>query len=81
MKKALILCFHVDCEDYDLDTLEYSSSDVLYGLAKDGVEKGNADIYTLDEFCDDINHGQDCLSNYYTFPIYVDTLEYMGWKK
>ena len=81
MKKALILCFNVDYEDYDLDTLEHSSEDVLYGLAKDGVEKGKADIYTLDEFCYSINYGQFHISNYYTFPIYVDILEYMGWKK
>ena len=81
MKKALILCFFVDCEDYDLDTLEHSSSDVLYGLAKDGVEKGTADIYTIDEFCRDINYGEDCLTNYYVFPHYVDNIEYLGWRK
>ena len=81
MKKALILCFYADCEDYDLSMLESLSDDVRYGLAKDGVEKGTADIYTLTEFCQDINYGEDCLSNYYTFPIYVEEDEYNEWSK
>lgn len=81
MKKALVLCFYVDCEDYDLNTLKCLSDDALYGLAKDGIEKGTTDIYTLAEFCLDINCDKDRLSNYYTFQIYVEEKEYEQWSK
>ena len=81
MKKALILCFYADCEDYDLDNLYEMPVNELYNLAKKGVENGTADIYTIDEFCRDINYGEDCLTNYYVFPHYVDNIEYLGWRK
>lgn len=81
MKKALVLCFSSDCEDYDLDTLNSVSDETLYGLAKDGVKNGNADICTLEDLCASINYGEDCFSDYYTFPIYVEESEYNEWSK
>ena len=81
MKKTLVLCFYADCEDYDVDNLYEMSEDELYNLAKEGVENGTADIYTLAEFCSSINYGEDCLTNYYTFPYYVNSKEYNKWSK
>lgn len=81
MKKALVLCFYADCEDYTPDMLCEMTEDERYNLAKKGVENGTSDIYTLEEFCMDITNGYDCLSNYYTFPHYVDEDEYKSWMK
>ena len=81
MEKALILCFFVDCEKYDCYNLSNMTEDERYALAKEGVENGTADIYTLDEFCSSINYGEDCLSNYFVFPYYVDEEQYNSWCK
>ena len=47
MKKALILCFFVDCEKYDCQDLNNMDDVERYYLAINGVDNGTADIYTI----------------------------------
>ena len=79
MKKAVILMFSI--YTYDIDKLTDKTDDELYDLAKAGVEDGDCGIEVIEEFCSDINDGEDCLSLYYVFPVYLEENEYDEWRK
>lgn len=79
MEKPLVLMFSVDT--YDREKLQTKKGEELYELAQKGVEEGDCDIYTFEEFLFDINEGEDCLNAWWCFPYYVPTLEAIKWLK
>ena len=80
MKKALVLLFSVD--DFNFVELENMTTEKRYLLAKQNiVDNGSTDIYTLGEFCRDLNNGDLWMENWFAYPHYVDDAEYEEWRK
>jgi hypothetical protein len=79
MKKALVLCFSVD--KYTQEIFREMTSEELYEEAKTNLESGETDIYTLEDFCFDINNGEDVLTEWFVYPHYIEEDEYKSWYK
>ena len=79
MKKALVLLFSVD--DYNVVELDNMTNDERYKLAKENISNGGTDIYTLGEFCGDLNNEDFWMENWFVYPHYVDEDEYEEWYK
>jgi hypothetical protein len=76
-KKPLIVLFGVG--EYSLDELRDMSPAEKLDAAKSNLDC--CDIYTTEDFCASINNGEDCLTEYYVYPVYVDETEYNKWWK
>ena len=79
MKKALVLCFAVD--NYTLDELDGMTAEERYNEAKNNLENGETDIYTLADFCCGVNNGEDVLTEWFVYPHYIEEEEYKSWYK
>ena len=77
MEKALVLLFSVD--DFNVVELDDMSNEQRYTLAKENVSNGSTDIYTLGEFCGDLNNEDLVMENWFAYPHYVDEDEYEEW--
>lgn len=76
---ALVLLF--DVSEYDRDKLMKKTPDDLYGMAQQGVVYGKCDIYTLEDFCEDINDENDCFEAWFAYPYYTEKSEHDQWYK
>ena len=79
MGKTLILLFDVD--EYDLADMKDLSPAKRLEKAKKGVNKGTCDIFTVEDFCNSLNNGDDCLTTYWVLPCWVSEEEYEKWRK
>lgn len=77
--KAVILLFDVD--RFNVAELDEMSSQERYALAKEKIYIGISDIYTLGEFCGDLNNDVLTMANWFVYPHYVDEEEYKKWYK
>lgn len=82
MKKNLVCLFSKNnYSRHELDIMRDTEDAEIYKTAIDGVEKGIADIYTMDEFVTDFNNGCIDELNYYMLFISVDDSEVKQWEK
>lgn len=79
MAKALVLLFSVD--DFNVVELDNMTNEERYKLAKEKLSNGSTDIYTLGEFCGDLNNEDLWMENWFAYPHYVDENEYEEWYK
>ena len=80
MQKPLLLLFSVD--SFERDELEALTSQELFDKAIANVEYGRCDIYTIDDFCEDVNNEwTDVLTSWWMFNHYVDEEIYNQWYK
>lgn len=80
MQIPLILLFSVDC--FERDELEKLTSQELFDKAVANVDNGSCDIYTLDDFCEDVNNEwTDVLTSWWMFNHYVDEEIHNQWYK
>ena len=77
--KAIILLF--DVNEFNILDLYKITNEERYALAKENVSNGTTDIYTLDEFCGDLNNEEVWMENWFAYPHYVDEEEYKKWYK
>lgn len=79
MEKALVLLFDVD--EFNIVDLDNMTNEERYALAKENVSNGTTDIYTLGEFCGNLNNENLWMENWFSYPHYVDEDEYKKWYK
>lgn len=79
MEKALVLLF--DVGEFNIIDLDNMTNGKRYKLAKKNISNGSTDIYTLVEFCGDLNNEDLYMENWFAYPHYVDDDEYKKWYK
>lgn len=79
MAKALVLVFSAG--NFNVVELDNMTNEERYSLAKENISNGSTDIYTLGEFCGDLNNEDLFIDNWFVYPHYVDEDEYEKWYK
>ena len=79
MEKALVLVFYVG--KFNIIDLDNMTNEERYKLAKENISNGSTDIYTLGEFCGDLNNEDLYMEEWFAYPHYVDEEEYNQWYK
>lgn len=77
--KSVILLFDVD--EFSIVDLDEMTNEERYALAKENISNGTTDIYTLGEFCGELNNENLWMENWFVYPHYVDEDEYKKWYK
>lgn len=77
--KPVMLLF--DADRFNVAELDNMTSEERYKLAKEKIYIGITDIYTLGDFCGDLNNDILIMAAWFAYPHYVDEEEYKRWYK